>query len=96
MKRTAIESSLLSTAAYDAASQVLELSFRAHPEKVYHYSNFTPADWEAFQQAESKGSHFLKTIKPKFPCRKIEEEHAEEDKEARKPFKTDKDETTPF
>jgi len=96
MKRTAIESSLLSTAAYDAASQVLELSFRAHPEKVYHYSNFTPADWEAFQAAESKGSHFLRVIKPTFSCRKIEEEHAEEDKEARKPFKTDEPSDIPF
>ena len=63
--------------AYDAASETLELAFAARkagdPEKVYHYTPFTAADWDAWRAAESKGSHFLRVVKPGFRCTKIEE-----------------------
>jgi KTSC domain len=71
--------------AYDAATKVLEIAFASRkpgePDKVYHYAEFTAEDWAAFQAAESKGSHFLKTIKPKFACTKIEPEKTDAQKE---------------
>jgi hypothetical protein len=104
MQRTPITSKTGMTGiAYDQTSETLELSFvsrkAGEPDKVYHYTPFTAADWEAFQAAESKGSHFLRQIKPAFRCTKIEESHAENEKskETRKPFNTKADgEEIPF
>lgn len=78
MNRTAVVSKTgMCGMAYDAATQTLELAFASRkegePEKVYHYHSFTPADWEAFEAAESKGSHFCRVIKPGFACTKVEE-----------------------
>jgi hypothetical protein len=62
--------------AYHPLAEILELEFTSRkegvPNPVYHYSKFTPEDWKAFQAAESKGSHFLRTIKPAFACTKFE------------------------
>lgn len=76
MERTAVVSKTGMTGfAYDAANETLEISFASRkpdqPESVYHYAAFTLADWEAFQAAESKGSHFLKVVKAKFACTKV-------------------------
>jgi KTSC domain len=78
MNRTPITSKTgMCGVAYDPATETLELAFTSRkegqPEKVYHYAKFTAADWDAWQAAESKGSHFLKVVKPKFACTKIEE-----------------------
>lgn len=79
MERKAVVSKTGMTGyAYDAATKVLEIAFASRkpgePDKVYHYAEFTAEDWAAFQAAESKGSHFLKVVKPKFKCTKIEPE----------------------
>lgn len=75
----AVESSQLHSYGYDAATQTLGIQFhnrdKTGPGSLYHYQNFSPADWEAFKAAESKGSHFKKFIKDekvKYPYTKIE------------------------
>ncbi len=64
--------------AYDPTTETLEIAFKPNkegdPERVYQYSAFKQADWEAFLASESKGSHLLKAIKPKFTGKKIEPE----------------------
>jgi hypothetical protein len=71
---------------YDAATQTIEIAFKAKkegdPEKVYQYTPFTEADWKAFKEAPSMGSHFLRVIKPNFACKKIEPEKPAHEKEA--------------
>lgn len=79
MDRTAVVSKTGMTGyGYSPETQTLEIAFSSRksgePDKVYHYAAFTAEDWKAFQAAESKGSHFLKVIKPKFACTKVEPE----------------------
>ena len=69
-----VESSQLHSYGYDAATETLAIQFhnkaKDGPGSLYHYANFTAADWEAFKAAESKGSHFKKHIRTqsaKFP-----------------------------
>ncbi len=81
MQRTAVVSKTGMTGhAYDPATETLELSFKGKkegdPDRVYHYTEFKPEHWEAFQAAESKGSHFIKVVKPKFACKKLEAQQA--------------------
>lgn len=61
---------------YDAEAQILEIEFKSRkedqPTTLYHYHNVTLEDFEAFMAAESKGSHFINVIKPKFKCVKVE------------------------
>lgn len=68
----AVDSSQLHSIGYDAASQTLAIRFKDRktgaPTSLYHYSEFTPENWEAFRNAESFGSHFGRFIKP-FPER---------------------------
>jgi hypothetical protein len=102
MNRTPITSKTgLCGVAYNATTKTLELAFASkkagEKERVYPYTPFTAADWEAFQKAESKGSHFLKQIKPAFRCTRIEEPDAEDEKKDRKTFETSEpEEPTPF
>ncbi|AVY67199.1 KTSC domain-containing protein [Xanthomonas translucens] len=47
------------------------------PGSLYHYSNFSPAEFEAFKAADSLGKHFGQYIKPfpnKYPYHKVAEE----------------------
>ena len=54
MKWVALESKMLSAAAFDEAKQELYLRFR-HTGQVYRYFEFTAAENRAFLTAESKG-----------------------------------------
>jgi len=73
----AVESSQIAKIGYDAATETLAIQFKnwkGDMGQTYYYANFTPADWEAFKGAESKGAHFGKFIKPlteKYPYTKI-------------------------
>lgn len=75
-----VESSQIEAVGYDAESKTLAIQFKGKGEKsgsVYHYSNFTSHDWQAFRDAESIGSHFYKHIKPnkeKYPFVRIEDQ----------------------
>ena len=57
MKWTALESQMLSAAAYDDAKQILYLRFR-NTGDVYRYFEFPAVDYQAFLRAESKGRFF--------------------------------------
>ena len=80
-----VESSQIHSIGYDEGSQTLAIRFRdrktGEPTSLYHYSSFTPENWEAFRNAESFGSHFGKFIKPhkeRFPYECIEKMPATE------------------
>lgn len=81
---TRVESSQIHSIGHDAATNTLAIRFLAkrggdEPGSLYHYQNFSAEDFEAFQNAESIGSHFGKHIKvydKKFPYTKIVEPSA--------------------
>ena len=75
MKWTALESKMLSAAAYDDANQILYLRFRNTGE-VYRYFEFTAADHQAFLGAESKGRFFRSYIRDHFRYERMARLHA--------------------
>lgn len=72
-----VESSQLAAVGYDAATATLAIRFHGKGDKpgsLYHYANFGETDWAALRDAESKGSHFIRQIKPhadRYPCCRI-------------------------
>lgn len=74
---TPVESSQLAAYGHDPATGTLAIRFHGHggkPGSLYHYANFGETDMAAFRDADSKGSHFLRTIKPhadRYPCTRI-------------------------
>ena len=72
--------------AYDPKTETLEISFQSRkanePDPVYHYTPFKQADFDAFMAAESKGSHFLRVVKPGFKCEKQQPEKKTDDGQA--------------
>ncbi len=62
---------------YDASTGHLFLRFHGRggkPGSLYRYANFGETDYQAFLDAESKGSHFGKNIKPhgdRYPCERV-------------------------
>jgi hypothetical protein len=75
MKWAALESKMLSAAAYDDSQQVLYLRFR-NTGQVYRYFEFTAADYRAFLTAESKGRFFRSQIRDHFRCERMAKLHA--------------------
>jgi hypothetical protein len=81
------ESSRIAEHGHDAETNTLALRFKSKKGTgpLYHYDNFTAADYEAFIGAESLGKHFGSVISAKnddgslrFPFTKIEAPKAEE------------------
>lgn len=79
-----VESSQIHSIGHNAETGTLAIRFRDRrtnlPTSLYHYSNFTAEDFAAFSEAESKGSHFGKHIKPydkKYPYAKVKAKPAE-------------------
>ena len=74
---TPVESSQLEAIGYDADSQTLAIRFHGKggkPGGLYHYANFSETDQAALRDAESKGSHFIRNIKPhadRYPCYRV-------------------------
>lgn len=73
-----VESSQIAAIGHDPETNTLAIRFpsKTGSGSVYHYSNFTATDFEAFKNAESLGKHFGQHIKPhadKFPFAKIPE-----------------------
>lgn len=62
---TSCDSSQIHAHGHDAATNTLALQFKGKggPGSVYHYANFTEADYAAFLTAKSKGLHFGANIK---------------------------------
>ena len=75
MKWTALQSKMLSAAAYDYSKQILYLRFRSTGE-VYRYFEFTAADNLAFLSAESKGRFFRSHIRDHFRYERMARLHA--------------------
>lgn len=74
---TPVESSQLEAYGYDPTTNTLAIRFKGHggkPGSLYHYANFSETDYAALRDAASKGSHFLRSIKPhqgRYPCTRI-------------------------
>jgi hypothetical protein len=62
---TQVESSLLKEIGYDAATQVLTVTF-VDQEGIYEYQKVPEGVYKELMAAESKGSFFAKNIKGKF------------------------------
>ncbi len=75
MKWVALESQMLSAAAYADSQQILYLRFR-QTGQVYRYFEFTPADNQAFLSAESKGRFFRSHIRDHFRYERMARLHA--------------------
>jgi hypothetical protein len=56
---------MFASVAYDARKQILHLRFRKTGD-VYRYFEFSPADYKAFDDAESKGRFFLARIRSSY------------------------------
>lgn len=77
MNRTEVTSKVLKSWGYDPATQTLEIEFlRKQNEpirRVYQYHPVPAAKIAEFEAADSKGSFFLKFIKPNYACKSTEE-----------------------
>ena len=62
---TQVESTLIKEVGYDAATQVLTLTF-VDQEGTYEYQKVPESVYKELMAAESKGSFFAKNIKGKF------------------------------
>jgi hypothetical protein len=80
MERENLESSLLKSAGYDAATKILEIEFLRGG--IYQYFDAPEEVYADFQSAESKGRFFLRQIKDKFDYKKVEQD-AENDTSGR-------------
>lgn len=78
IKLTPVNSSQLHAIGFDPATGTLAIQFKGKggvPGSLYHYANFTAAQFADFEKAESKGSFFgahLKRETTKYPYKKIE------------------------
>ena len=75
MSWTALESKMLSAAAYDHAKQILYLRFR-NTGDVYRYFDFPAANYEAFLSSESKGRFFRSQFRDHFRYERMAKLHA--------------------
>ena len=75
MTWTALESKMLSAAAYDDSKQILYLRFRNTGE-VYRFFELPAADYQAFLSAESRGRFFRFHIRDHFRCERMANLHA--------------------
>lgn len=65
-----VESSNMAAVGYDAPSQTLHVQFKGGSH--YTHAGVSPEAHAALMAAESKGSHYSKNIKGKFPHTKLE------------------------
>ena len=75
MRWLALESKMLSAAAYHNSKQILYLRFR-NTGDVYRYFDFPSANYQAFLSAESKGRFFHTHIRDQFRYERMAKLHA--------------------
>ena len=75
MRWSALESKMLSAAAYDDSKHILYLRFR-NTGAVYRYFEFTAVNYEAFVKSESKGRFFRFQIRDHFRYERLAKLHA--------------------
>lgn len=61
-----VASSKIAAIGHDAATATLAIQFlhKGQPGNVYHYSQFSAADYDAFSGAASIGKYFIAHIQP--------------------------------
>ncbi|MYM34882.1 KTSC domain-containing protein [Duganella sp. FT94W] len=61
-----VASSKIAAIGHDAATNTLAIQFlsKGQPGNVYHYGQFSAADYDALEGAESIGKHFIAHIQP--------------------------------
>lgn len=69
MERVFVSSSNIRTIGYHAESMTLEIEF--NNGAVYQYQGVSQAEYDAFMNAGSKGTHLNANIKNRFPCVKL-------------------------
>jgi hypothetical protein len=69
MLTTAVESTTLTSAAYDGAAQLLRLEFRSGA--VYCYFGVPQGVYRDLMAAGSKGSYFNRNIRTRFPYHRL-------------------------
>jgi hypothetical protein len=69
MPATVVESTTLTTVAYDRASQVLRLEFRSRA--AYCYFGVPPGVHQDLMAADSKGSYFNRNIRGRYPYHRL-------------------------
>lgn len=69
MKREPVESSVITSVGYQAATETLEIEFRHGG--IYLYMNVPQSVFEAFMTAPSKGSFFQGRIKDHFSFSRV-------------------------
>lgn len=78
IKMSPVASSQIHSIGHDLATNTLAIRFKGKngPGSLYHYPNFTAAQFAAFQAAESKGKHFGTNIRgnAKHPHSKISDQ----------------------
>ena len=75
MRWAALDSKMLSAAAYDDSKQILYLRFR-NTGDVYRYFEFPAADYQAFLRTDSRGRFFRSHIRDHFRCERLAKLHA--------------------
>ena len=75
MKWLALESKMLSAAAYDESKQILYLRFR-NTGDVYRYFDFSAVNYQTFLSSESKGRFFRSHIRDHFRYERMAKLHA--------------------
>ena len=75
MRWTALESKMISAAAYEESQQILYLRFRGSGA-VYRYFEFPTADYQAFLAAKSRGRFFRFHIRDHFRYERMAKLHA--------------------
>jgi hypothetical protein len=75
MRWAALDSKMLSAAAYDDSKQTLYLRFR-NTGAVHRYFEFTAGDYQAFLKSESRGRFFRSHIRDHFRYERMAGLHA--------------------
>ena len=69
MERISVSSSNIRSIGYDTESMMLEIEFNSGA--VYQYQGVPQAEYDAFLNSGSKGTHFNANIKNRFPYVKL-------------------------
>ena len=70
MKAVAVESTTLTTVAYDAERMILQLEFR--DQAIYHYFKVPVEIYRGLLAASSKGLYFNQRIRGQFPYLRLD------------------------
>lgn len=71
MNREYVESSMISSIGYDDSNSILEIEFKKNGA-VWQYYDFPEYLWYEFENAESKGKFFRKTILKQYTESRVE------------------------